>query len=203
LNLKRRLTIAALGVLTIAGVVVFAFWQWGGGTAHAPSPSAAELKDAAAVVNGHVILKSDVERTFEGYQGLAAPAARALTRTQILNTMIDDEVKYEEGVRLKMTPTAAEVDAAIASSREGVEGPGGESQRALVEKVAAQDGLTYDSYWTSPALRDGWVRILTIGKYTTSIFVPSDAYPDANNAVAAKVAELRAQAKVEILVAYD
>jgi len=202
LNLKRRLTIAAIGVLAVAGVAVFAFWQWGGGTAYAPSPSAAELKDAAAVVNGHVILKSDVERTFEGYQGIAAPAARALTRTQLLNNMIDDEVKYEEGVRLKMTPTAAEVDAAIANSRAGVEGPGGETPRALIEKAAAQSGLTYDDYWTSPGLRESWVRTLTIGKYSTSIFKPSDAYPDANNAVAAKVAELRAKAKVKIFVNY-
>ena len=38
LNLKRRLAITAAGLLVVAGVAVFAFWQWGGGTANAPSP---------------------------------------------------------------------------------------------------------------------------------------------------------------------
>ncbi|MGH2633863.1 MAG: SurA N-terminal domain-containing protein [Tepidiformaceae bacterium] len=200
--MKRRVGLGTLGVLAIVAIAGAAFWEWGGSTAHAPSLSPAELTGAAAVVNGRVITQAAVEQAFEGERSSPDVTVSAVSKAQILDRMVDDELKYEEGVRLHMTPTDAEVDAAIARSREGVEAHGGEGQRAIVEQAAARNGLTYEAYWSSPELRDGWARILTIGNYSSSIFKPSDAYPDANKAVEAKVAALRSKAKVQILVDY-
>jgi hypothetical protein len=42
MNFKRRLAITTAGLLVVA-VAVFAFWQWGGGTANGPSPNVAAL----------------------------------------------------------------------------------------------------------------------------------------------------------------
>lgn len=80
--------------------------------------------EVAATVNGRNIMSSEVERMLNqqtgGKPSALNPLQLAQARLQILSNLIQREVLYQRAEREKVLPTDAQIDAAIASQRQGM-----------------------------------------------------------------------------------
>jgi parvulin-like peptidyl-prolyl isomerase len=141
---------------------LFALWAlWAGGLAHSapatPSPKGATVERVVAVVDGDVILSSELEERVapvltalaqedggRGEDGLPAPDKEqraAQIRQEALDRMVDEELLMAQARQLKLTVTGADVDKAIDEVKKN--NHLGDDQ--LIEALR-QQGYTYASY---------------------------------------------------------
>jgi hypothetical protein len=166
-----------------------------------PTPGG-DLHEAAATVNGRAIPLYELEATYNMAKELA-PAGTSVSRAATLDQLVLREAQRQEAVKRGFTATDAEVDAAIAASREGLDEPQSADSRAFVEAYAKSFGTSYDDYWRQPGFREIVRRTILTAKFLESV---REGAPDARAAEAAVTAlneQLRASADVKILVRVD
>ncbi len=106
----------------------------------APQPTAATVEDhsrIAAVVNDSVITAQDLERRVRLAMALSniadTPEARAGIVPQVLRKMIDEKLQNQEGKRLNLSISSAEVDERIAAIEHDSGIPAGGLSKGLKE----------------------------------------------------------------------
>lgn len=120
-----------------------------------PPPDAMAI---AAVVNGDVITRADVEnraRLFALSTGLPMSGDISRLRPQITRELIDDRLRLQEIQRRKIVVADADVAAAISQ----VEQRNGLPAGGLRQKLAAQ-GVSFSTLITQIRTQLGWTRVL-------------------------------------------
>jgi parvulin-like peptidyl-prolyl isomerase len=124
--------------------------------------SAATNRDGAAVVahvNGVAIREADVQAAVDSrlplssYHRNVSPEKLAEIRSQALDSLIDEELRYQEAVRLRVRVQPKDVEQALDRARKSYQGGPEAFERARVASGA-----------TMPQLRSGILRGLMIKK---------------------------------------
>ena len=172
-------------------------------------PTPGDLTDAAATVNGQPIPKFQFDTSVALAEGvgkglaLGGNPAPAPSKSEILQGIIDAELKFQEARRLGITASNSEVDAAVAQSRKGLEDPANSNAREFLEAYLAKTGQAYDEYWRDVRFREVVRKNLVIAKFNDSLRLPGADPRTAERALSDKLATLRSQADIKILVALD
>lgn len=153
-------------------------------------PHLPELGTVVARVNGQTISLGRLNATYEGV---------GLTKEQALDQLIDYELMYQEGLRLGMAPSTSEVDEAIEQCRALVPEEAVEAAIQLSQEWGS-DISSPDDYWASEPVIEGIRKSITVGNLRAAIIEEAGVEPGApqDEAVAERVAKLRAQADIEI-----
>jgi peptidyl-prolyl cis-trans isomerase SurA len=88
------------------------------GCNHAPSP------DVVAKVNGHAILRPELDRVYQATMGQqqqqpgpATPEQTTIAKLEILHSLIDYEIVQQQAARLNLAATDEEVDAKLSEAK--------------------------------------------------------------------------------------
>ncbi len=201
---------AAASGISLAGYLMIqhgsATGQSRGSALAAAIPTPGGPNEPAAIVNGQAISRFELaasEAMANGVAGglaLNGNSAPAPSRRDLLNQMIDAELKYQEAQRLGLTASDDEVTAWLARSRKDLENPSNASAKEFFIAANAKLGISYADYWTDPRVREGVQKNLLVAKYNQQI-TPAGANSEQVAVVQQqKIAELRARADIEILV---
>lgn len=163
LHLTRRTTMAAAALVAVVALIVLVVVvAQGRGEDDAaaddikqildPIAGAADATDAVALVNGSPISTYRLEGTV---------ATSGQSREEVLDSLIDYELLYQEGVRLGLVATDEAVAKAIDQTRET-------ASPALVKaaiELARENGFDMDeeTYWNHPLTIEATRKSLTVG----------------------------------------
>ena len=198
--MNKSIPIMAAGVTTAAIISAGAIWLGRDdakgdtpgaeiGRALPTAPANGERK-VAATVNGRPIYATELEAAAVAQQGSTGGS-------DALQTLIDHELLLEEGRRLGLEPSEAEVAAAVKANRADAESPEGATSRRLIEEYIKRTGTTWDEYWTSTTVSLAWKRTLTLSRVREKLGAAATTQADRQAAVEVRLAELRKSAKIE------
>ncbi len=123
--------------------------------AHAADGPERPERAVAATVGGQPILASEVQRLVARATGgkRVAPAARAVLRAQALEELVERRLVLAYAIRKGEHPAKAEVDAALAELREGLE-----AQKRTLEDYLTEQDVTLDDLRRQLAWNLLWPR---------------------------------------------
>lgn len=163
----------------------------------------------AAVVNGAEIPLARVKQAQLFSQVLGGPAEEELGSGPVaLETLIRDELLYQEAVRRGLKPGAAEVKAEVLRAqqamRDYLSSPGADPKLKEMQATLAGTGFSVEEYDTSAAVFAVFERSVAIAALRAQFIagIPEENRTQAvvESRVAALYQQLRSSAAIEILI---
>jgi peptidyl-prolyl cis-trans isomerase SurA len=102
------------GIATAAGLLAALFFATGCNRSHG--------EDVVATVNGHAIMRADMEKMYNAQLGEAqgqqpSPEQADALRLNIVQELINDEIMQQRAAKMNLTATAEDVDARLAEMK--------------------------------------------------------------------------------------
>lgn len=146
-----------------------------------------------AIVNGHNVSRAAYEISLAG-QNLEGNPNRSAAF--VLESLIDEELLFQEATRQGLSPTTAELDRAIVEARARLTPEGEKQLLALAAQVSGFQG-TVNEYFESKDFREAYGRMMARGKLIDSASMGSTDEKHAAAKVATMVESLKKRAAIE------
>ena len=133
------------------------------------APSVVARVNGAAIASGELQAAMDARLPLTSYHQNVSPEKLAELRREALDSLIDEELRYQEAVRLRVRVSAQEVEQALDRARKAYRGGPEAFERARLASGA-----------TMPQLRSGIQRGLMIKKLYDQAVAPSCAVTESD-----------------------